>query len=279
MTSRPRRRIERRGSGEPEPTAPCLAISTPVFWSSFCAAHFCERLAEAQERDAAARQDTLFDSRTGRMHRVRRRQIPCAPPSPQLQSRHRRGDHHAAAGELGKTFLQLLCGRGSEVVSSICALIWDRDAGLVISDFLPAPLTIVVAFSLSIVIFLALPRPWQGYDVLELDAEIPADRLAAGQDGDVLAAWPCGDRRSPRSLLHGARPQAAAQLVDHERRRASPSTSSATIERSLAGSYYGTSGGSSSFQRRSFFSLDEDVGVHFHLNAHLVGVGDEAGEI
>ena len=33
-------------------------------------------------------------------------------------------------------------------------------------------------------------------DVLELDAEVFRDHLAAGQDGDVLAAWPCGDRQS-----------------------------------------------------------------------------------
>ena len=33
-------------------------------------------------------------------------------------------------------------------------------------------------------------------DALELDAEVFGDGLAAGQDRDVLAAWPCGDRRS-----------------------------------------------------------------------------------
>ena len=34
-------------------------------------------------------------------------------------------------------------------------------------------------------------------DVLELDAEVFGDHLAAGQDRRCPRAWPCGDRRSP----------------------------------------------------------------------------------
>ena len=43
----------------------------------------------------------------------------------------------------------------------------------------------IVVLSLSIVTFLAWPRSSQA-DVLELDAQVLEDRLAAGQDGDVL---------------------------------------------------------------------------------------------
>jgi len=60
---------------------------------------------------------------------------------------------------------------------------------------LPAPLTIVV-FSLSIITFLARPSMVR-LTFLKLDAEVFRDRLAAGQDRDVLQHWPCGDRRSP----------------------------------------------------------------------------------
>ena len=52
-------------------------------------------------------------------------------------------------------------------------------------------------------------------DVLELDAEILADRLAAGQDGDVLQHGLAAIAEARR--LHGRDLQAAAQLVDDER--------------------------------------------------------------
>ena len=81
------------------------------------------------------------------------------------------------------------------------------------SAFSPAPSTIVVS-SLVMRTLLALPSIWSG-DVLELDAEVLADQLAAGQDGDVLehrlAAIAEARRLDRRDL------QAAAQLVDHER--------------------------------------------------------------
>ena len=52
-------------------------------------------------------------------------------------------------------------------------------------------------------------------DVLELDAEILADRLAAGQDRDVLQHGLAAIAEARR--LHGRDLEAAAQLVDHER--------------------------------------------------------------
>ena len=54
-------------------------------------------------------------------------------------------------------------------------------------------------------------------DVLELDADVLADHLAAGQDGDVfehgLAAV------AEARCLHGGHLEAAAQLVDHQGRQ------------------------------------------------------------
>ena len=77
----------------------------------------------------------------------------------------------------------------------------------------PAPSTIVV-LSLSIVTFFALPRS-SDLDVLELDAEVFRDRLAAGEDRDVLEHRLAAIAEARR--LHGRRLQRAAQLVDHER--------------------------------------------------------------
>ena len=84
-----------------------------------------------------------------------------------------------------------------------------------ISAFVPAPSTIVV-FSLSIVTFLARPRSRE-LDVLEVDAEVFEDRLAAGQDGDVaehgLAAVAVAGRLDGRDL------EDAAELVDDQGRQ------------------------------------------------------------
>ena len=54
----------------------------------------------------------------------------------------------------------------------------------------------MVVLSLSMVMRLGLAEIGDLH-VLQLDAEVFGDGLAAGEDGDVFAAWPCGDRRSP----------------------------------------------------------------------------------
>ena len=97
------------------------------------------------------------------------------------------------------------------MVSSICCLIWATRPW--ISAFLPAPSTIVV-FSLAIDTFLARPS-MSSVDVLELDAEVFGDHLAAGQDGDVLEHGLAAIAEARR--LDGGDLQAAAQLVDDER--------------------------------------------------------------
>jgi hypothetical protein len=89
-------------------------------------------------------------------------------------------------------------------VSSISRRIWATRPW--ISGFLPAPSTIVV-FSLSIVIRLL--------HVLELDADVLGDDLAAGQDGDVLHHGLAAVTEARR--LDGRDLQRAAELVDHER--------------------------------------------------------------
>ena len=85
------------------------------------------------------------------------------------------------------------------------------------SSFLPAPSTIVV-FSFSIDLLGAAEHVER--DVLELDAEVFADHLAAGQDRDVLEHRLAAVAEARR--LDGGDLQAAAQLVDDQVASASP---------------------------------------------------------
>ena len=81
------------------------------------------------------------------------------------------------------------------------------------SFFLPAPSTIVVS---SLVMRDALGAAEHvERDVLELDAEVFGDRLAAGQDRDVLEHRLAAIAEARR--LDGRDLEAAAQLVDDER--------------------------------------------------------------
>ena len=79
----------------------------------------------------------------------------------------------------------------------------------------PAPSTIVV-LSLSIVTRLARPRSLDGH-VLELEAELLADDLAAGEDRDVLEHLLAAIAEARR--LDGGAVERAAELVDDERRQ------------------------------------------------------------
>ncbi len=83
------------------------------------------------------------------------------------------------------------------------------------ASFLPAP-SMIVVLSLSILTFLARPRSLE-LDVLQLNAQVLEDGLAAGQDGDVfqhgLAAI------AVAGSLDGGALEGAAQLVDDQRRQ------------------------------------------------------------
>jgi len=67
-------------------------------------------------------------------------------------------------------------------------------------------------------------------DVLELDAEVFGDSLAAGEMA-MSPSMACGDAEARR--LDGGDVQRATELVDDEGARASPSTSSATMTSGL----------------------------------------------
>ena len=109
----------------------------------------------------------------------------------------------------------------------------------------------IVVLSLSMVTFLACPRS-SSVIVLELDAEVLGDRLAAGQDGDVfehrLAAIAVAGR------LDGGDLQRAAQLVDDERRQRLALDVLRDDQQRPAGCATSSSTGSRSFIELIFFS-------------------------
>ena len=111
-------------------------------------------------------------------------------------------------------------------------------------------------------------------DVLELDAEVFGDQLAAGEDGDVfehgLAAVAEARRLDGRDL------EAAAQLVDDERGQRLAFDVLGDDEQRLAGLHHRFEHRQQRLQRRELLLVDQDVGI-VELGDHLLGVGDEVG--
>ena len=142
----------------------------------------------ANQRHAAAGDDAFLDGRAGCVHRILDAGLLFLHLG--LGSRTDLDDGNAA-DQLGQTLLQLLAvvvGGGlldlranllhaALDLAVLAAAVDDGGVVLVDGDALGG----AEVFDL---------------DALELDAEVFGDGLAAGQDGDVLAAWPCGDRRS-----------------------------------------------------------------------------------
>ncbi len=111
-------------------------------------------------------------------------------------------------------------------------------------------------------------------DVFELDAEIFRDRLAAGQDSDVLQHGLAAIAEARR--LDGSNLEAAAQLVDDQGRKRFAFDVLSHDQERLAGLNHRFEKREEFLQTGELLLVDQDVGV-FHLNAHLVGVGDEVG--
>ena len=131
----------------------------------------------------------------------------------------------------------------------------------------------IVVFSFSIRTRLALAEHLKRH-VLELDAEILGDHRAGGEDRDVLEhrlAAIAEARRLDRRHL-----QAAAQLVDDQRRQRLALDILGDDEQRLAGLNDRLEDGQHRLQRGELLLVDEDVGV-LELGHHLLGVGDEIG--
>src|SRR5262245_65689987 len=166
-----------------------------------------DRLLGAQQRDAAARHDALFDGSAGGVERV-------LDPVLLLLDLDLGGaadaDHRDAARELGEPLLQLLTVvvRGGLLdlrldlpdarldVLLLAGAVDDGGLLLLDDDLLGAP-------------------EHRGGHVLELDAKVFRDQLAAGEDRDVLEHGLAAVAEAGR--LDGGDLEPAAQLVDHER--------------------------------------------------------------
>src|SRR3954453_5125708 len=225
-----------------------------------------ERLGGTQQGDAAARYDAFFNSRTGRMHRV----INAILALLDLHfGRAADADHGDAARELGQTLLQLLTVvvRGGFLDLRLDLRHARFDVGLLAGAVDDRGVLLVDHHLLG-------AAEHGKVDVLQLDAEIFRDRLAAGQDRDVLqhGLAAIAEARS----LDGRDLQAAAEAVHHKSGQRLAFNVFGDDDQRLAGLHHRFEQRKQFVQRGELLLVDQDVGV-IHLDAHLVGVGDEVG--
>src|ERR1700733_3040706 len=219
-----------------------------------------------QERNAAARDNALFHSRAGGVERV----VDAVLLFLDLDlGRAANPDHRNAAGELRQPLLQLLL-----VVVGGRVL----DLGLDLGD--PALDVRFLAYAVDDGGLLLLdpdalsPAEHLDRDVLQLDAEVLGDHRSASEDRDVLEhrlAAVAETRRLDRCDL-----QAAAQLVDDQRRQRFALDVLSNDEERLARLHHGLKDGEHRLQRGQLLLVDEDVGI-LELGQHLLGVCDEIG--
>src|SRR6266536_3313995 len=109
-------------------------------------------------------------------------------------------------------------------------------------------------------------------DVLELDAEVLGDRGTAGQDRDVLQHGLAAIAEPGR--LDGRDLEAAAQLVDHEGGERLALDVLGNDDERLAGLHDRLEQRQELLQPGQFLFIDQEIRI-LHLDAHLVGIGDE----
>ena len=126
----------------------------------------------------------------------------------------------------------------------------------------------MVVLSLSMVIFLAWPRSARA-DVLELDAEIFGDGLAAGQDCDVLQHGLAAIAEA--GSLDGRDLQRATQLVDDESRQRFAFHVLSDDQERLAALGDLLEQRKQVFHRADFLFVDQDVGVLLHATSMRSG--------
>src|SRR5579862_1580731 len=168
-----------------------------------------ERLRAAQQRDAAARHDALFDRRLGGVHRVFDARLLLLHLGFGGRTDLDDGD---AADELCQTLLQLLAvvvrGGVLDLRANLLDASFNRRLGAAALDDRRVVLIDRDLLRLAEVFDL---------DVLELDAEILGDGAAAGENRDVLEHGLAAIAEARR--LDGRDLQRAAQLVDHKGRQ------------------------------------------------------------
>ena len=156
------------------------------------------------------------------------------------------------------------------MVSSICALIWLHarlDVGLLAGAVHDGGLFLLDHD------LLGAAEHGRG-DVLELDAEIFRDQLAAGENGDVFQHGLAAVAEARR--LDGRHLQAAAQLVDDQGGDRFAFHVLGQDQQRLAGLHHRFEQRQHGLQAGELLLVQEDVGV-LQLGDHLLGVGDEVG--
>src|SRR6267143_979579 len=219
-----------------------------------------------QQGDAAARHDAFFNRRTGRMHRV----INAILALPHFDfGRAADADHRDAACELGQTLLQLftVVVRGGFLDLRLDLIDPRLDVGLLASAADDGGVLLVDHHLLG-------ATEHGERDVLELDAEIFRDRLAAGQDRDVLQHGLAAIAEARG--LDGRDLEAAAQTVDDEGGESFAFDVFRNDDQRLAALHHGFQQRKQFIQLRKLLFVDQDVGI-FHFNAHLIRVGDKVG--
>ena len=111
-------------------------------------------------------------------------------------------------------------------------------------------------------------------DVLQLDAEVFGDGLAAGEDGDVLqhGLAAIAEARS----LHGRNLQGAAQLVDHQGRQRFAFHVFRDDDQRTAALGDLLEQREQVLHRGDLLLVDQDVGI-LQNRFHALGIGDEVG--
>ncbi len=240
-------------------------ISTPIF-SSSRALDLVEHRLRAEQRDAAAGHDALFDGRAGRVQRVLDAGLLL------LHLGLGRGadvDHRHAAGQLGQPLLQLLAvvvagrlvdrdldlGDAALDVVGLAGAVDDR--GVVLVDHDP----------------LGAAEVGQ-HRVLELEADFLGDDLAAGEHRDVAQHLLAAIAEARR--LDGGDLERAAELVDDQRRQRLALDVLGDDQQRLAGLGDLLQHREQVLHRGDLLVVDEDVGVLEH-GFHLLRIGDEVG--
>src|SRR6185312_2258164 len=178
-------------------------------------------------------------------------------------------DHRNAAGQLRQAFLQLLL---VVVRRGLFDLRLDlRDAGL---DVLLAARTVDDRGVVLVDANLLGRAQHVQLDVLELDAEVFADHLAAGDDRDVFQHGLAAIAEAWR--LDGSNLETTTQLVDDQRRQRLTLDLFGDDDERTSALHDRFEDREKVLQRAELLLVDEDVGL-IELRHHLVGIGDEVG--
>ena len=210
--------------------------------------------------------DAFLDRRAGRMHRV----VDAVLAFLDLDlGRAADADDRDAAGQLGQPLLQFLLvvvrGRLLDLRAQLRAA--GLDVGLLAGAVDDRRVVLVDAHLLG-------PAEHVERDVLELDAEILADHLTAGQDGEVLEHRLAPIAKARR--LHRRDLEAAAQLVDDERRQRLALDVLGDDQQRVAALHHRFEQRQDRLETGQLLLEQQDVRV-VELADHLLGIGDEVG--